>query len=272
MAAFIFSNLLLAIGFSSLYLFISHFYSPGLAVKTVWLFFAFPFSIFYRSYYTENLLLILSIWFLYFLINRRFTISAIFLSLLNITKGRLFPLNLMFVCLLFFYYRKHHTPFRHYLLPMLICMLPISIWIAFNYLSTGDPLFFSRVIDLWEPAPPFISLLKNLIVIINFPFLALHSFHSSQIDVFMLILSLILIYKCRAYLRRELWWFTFLITLFPLLVIDLMSFSRYQTLCFPLFLYVAAKLPRPAYFIVLTVMIPLLFITSLYFVNWYWVG
>ena len=62
-SAFTVANILLILNFLSLYFMIKQFYSPGIAFKTIFLLFLFPFSMFYRSYFTEGLFLFLLIWF-----------------------------------------------------------------------------------------------------------------------------------------------------------------------------------------------------------------
>lgn len=154
LSAFIVTNLLLVTNFLSLYLLISRLYSPSLALKTSWLFFVFPFSIFYRSYYAENLQLLLLIWFCYFLIRKKFLPSAVFLGLLNITKGITLPLSLLF--LFFLSYRLKQKIIR---LPqaatcLVLAFLPLILWITFTFSVTHHPFYFLTVIqESWYGGP-----------------------------------------------------------------------------------------------------------------------
>ncbi len=271
-AAFVTSVFLLLISFASLYLFVSDFFSGIIARKTVWLLFLFPFSVFYRSYYTESLFLTLSVWFLFFLLKKNFLLSGIFLALLNITKGRAFPLNLLFLISLLIDLKHRRINLRTFFLSLTLALIPLAAWCLYNYQTTGDFFFFSRLIDVWKPHPAWMSLLYNFIGILKFVYLPFLTFHYSQVEIATFFICLFLLYRSRTFLPRELWWFSLLTCIFPLLTVDFTSYSRFQSVSFPLFLYIAAAAPRRLYICLILLFLPLFFLTSLFFINWYWVG
>jgi hypothetical protein len=273
LSAFILANFLLIITFSSLYLVVSRLYSRSLAAKTAWLVFLFPFSVYFRSYYADCLQLLLIIWFLYFLIRKKYLPSAVLLGLLNITKGITLPLNfLLFIPLTV-------QLLRHLLRPVkvfsyfLIAAFPLGLWTLYNYFQTGSPLFFLTVQSSWfhfHPQLPPIA--YNLLVIFSLPRLPFHSDHYSQIDALTAVISLFLIIKSRKFLSPPLWWTGLTIWVVPFITSDLMSFSRYQAVSFPIFLYLSSRLKAFPYFVLLSFLAVVFFITSLFFVNWHWVG
>ncbi len=273
LSAFITTNLLLISDFISLYYLVSRFYSKELAVKTVWLMFLYPFSVFFRSFFAEGLLLLLIIWFVYFLRDRRYFISALLLGLSNITKGTAILLNLVFLFYLVRDLKNHRLSPGRFISSLLVTVLPLTGWLVFNYFKTGNPFYFSRVLSSWFVPPPGIPyLIYNLAVFLSFFQLPLHFMHFSQIDCSTLIILSVLLVSGYKHLNRLLWWTSFCIFLTPLLVHDLSSYSRYQIISFPVFIYLA-KISNPWVYRGLLLLFAVgLFALSLYFVNWYWVG
>jgi hypothetical protein len=90
--------------------------------------------------------------------------------------------------------------------------------------------------------------------------------------VFIIVVSGVLLVKKRKLLPVKLWWIAFLLWLFPLLTTTPMSFMRYQTVSFPLFLMLANMLKGKVYLMILGLWIIGLLLVGLYFINWYWVG
>lgn len=273
-SAFLLTNLLLLLNFTSFYLFLSRFFPHRITFPTLWLFFTFPFSIFFRSYYAESLQLFLLIWFIYFLLDRRFILSSLFLGFLNLTKGTTLPLSFLFLYPLGLAYLRRRISLSLTTVSLLLAFLPYCFWLIYNYAVTGNPFYQIFIIsDAWYghvfSLPPPIH---NLILIFNFFRLPFHSLHLSQLDILTAICVSLILIKSRKKLRPQLWWTSFLIWVFPLLTRDFCSFSRYQSISFPLFIYLASTLKRPFYLLLLIFFILTLFVTSIFFVNWYWVG
>ena len=148
------------------------------------------------------------------------------------------------------------------------------IWVYFNYHNTGSFIYFLLARSYWSPFAkfPFLSIFNNLALIFLFPFLPLHLFHFSQVDIITVFIFLLLLIKSKKILPRVYWLVSLCLWLSPLLVSDTMSFSRYQSVNFPIFIYLSQILKGKQYFIVLSIFFLLLMITSLFFVNWWWVG
>lgn len=273
LSAFLLSNVLIAVNVLSLYYVIQRLYSPTLAAKTALLLFLFPFSIFFRSYFAEGLQLLLLIWFAYFLMQRRFLPSAFFLALLNVAKGNSMLLNGLFLFYLVQHYRTGSLKLSRGLLCLAILTVPLSGWLLFNYVQTGDPFFFRTIYRVWDDTPFYLHPVTNIYVMANLFSLPLHAFHYSFLDTCVALLTLFILLASRKALPPVLWWVGFLLWLTPFISHDLMSFTRYQTVSFPLFLLYAGRLSKNSLCLpVLFIFSGLLLLISILFVNWYWIG
>lgn len=273
LTTFLITNILLIINFFSLYFVIKNIYGENLAYKTIFLLFLFPFSIFYRSYFTESLYLLLLIWFSYFLIKKKMVFSAIFLGLLNITKANGFLLDIYFLYELIFLFKKNKITIFELILSILYTMLPFTLWMIFCYFQTGDILYFYKVRGYyWFSANPFYALSHNILTILIFTKIPIHGFHYSKIDVLSVMAILLILIKSRKTLNRKFWWVSLLLYIFPLIVTDTMSFTRYQIVSFPLFIYISQIIRGKYYYVFLCLFALGLLTVSLFFVNWYWIG
>lgn len=270
LAAFISSNMLILVNFISLYILLKSLYTKTEVFKTIFLLFLFPFAVFFRSYFSENLFLFLLIWFSFCLIKRKWIFASILVGLLSITR----PSGLfMLVPFLYFLGReaiKWNISFKKIAALFLVALTPFFAWILFCYMQTGNGLYFLSVRANWIPSQIFI--LHNLAMVLLYLKLPLHAFHYSKIDVISIGLIGFILWKSRKVLRMEFWLISFFLWIGPLSTTDTMSFSRYQIVSFPLFLYLAQKLKGIAYTTLLSIFCVGLFILSLFFVNWYWLG
>lgn len=273
LSAFMASNLLLTASFFSLIYVVTRKFSLSVGLKSAFLIFTFPFSIFYRSYFSEGLFLLLIIWLTHFLLQKKFIPAAIFLGLANITRGSIFLFNVFFIYVLSTALRRKSISFRQALTSGLVAAFPLILWIFYNYYQTGDPFYFYHTLSSWFVSPIIFSpILYNTLFVIYFPQLPLHLFHKSKIDVVMAVLTLILLKISKKHLPWQMWSVAFFLWLTPLLSHDLMSFSRYSSVLFPLFVYLATVLGKKTYAVTIFLFTAGLFLTSLLFVNWYWIG
>jgi Gpi18-like mannosyltransferase len=270
LSAFLLAILLIIADFTSVYFIVGKLYGEKIAIKTNFLLFLFPFSIFYRSYFSEGLFLLILLWFSFFLIKRKMVFCAFLLGLLAVTRG-----VGLFMFLPFLYYLGKELKLRKItvqkgFVALIIAVIPIILWILYCFLQTGNGIYFLTIRTTWASLQmPF---LHNILVILSFPKLPLHGFHYSQIDVLVIIFVFCLLVLSRKSLKPELWIISFLLWLGPLLITDTMSFSRYQIVSFPLFIYLSQKLSGFKYGILLAFFLIGLFFVSLFFINWYWIG
>ncbi len=273
LSAFIMSNILLIANFFSLYYVVSKLYSSKIAQKAVWLLFLFPFSIFYRSYFTEGLFLFLLTWFAYFLIKKQLFIAAIFTSLLFIARPNGSILGIIFFYHLYKAIRNKEISLTMASLYVVLILIPYSVWHYLCYINTGDPFYWYHIQSLWYSSPSiFQTIWNNIMRVLTYWHLPLHESSNSKIDTLMVILGGMLLLKSKRFLKPQLWWISLFIWIFPLLVKDTMSYSRFQSVSFPLFIYLAYVLKRTHFIIVSIIFFILLLLTSIFFVNWYWIG
>jgi Gpi18-like mannosyltransferase len=271
--AFAFANLLLLINFTSLYYVVTKLYSEKVAIKTGFLLFLYPFSIFYRSYFTEGTFLFLLIWFCYFLIKKRWLLTSISLALLFVTRPNAIALYAFFIPYLIWNIYKKKVAISEAFGILIVTAVPLLTWIYFNYKHAGDALMWHDVEAVWYKASyPFQPIVDNIKTLFNWPRLAFHGYHESKLDTGVFVISAIFLVLSKKYLKPELWYTTLILIISPLLVKDFMSYSRYQMVVFPLFIYLAGKTNKYIYTALITTFTIGLFLVSLYFVNWYWIG
>ncbi len=273
LSAFFVSNILLLANFFSLYYVISKLYSSKIAIKATWLLFLFPFSIFYRSYFTEGLFLLLLTWFAYFLIKKKWSATVLFASLLFITRPNAIILSLILFWSLYKAVVNKSLSVGVAFLYVALMLIPYAEWLYFCYLNTGDLLYWQKAFSLWYPAKSTLYVvIDNIVKIFSFWGLPIHGYHSSKLDTVMVLAVICFLLVSRRHLKPQLWWISLLVGVFPLLVKDTASYSRYQSVLFPLFIYLALILNKTYFIIVSFVFFILLCMTSIIFVNWYWLG
>ena len=276
LAAFLLSIIFLLLNFVSfIYVGKKHF-KIEVSVKAAFLMFFFPFSVFLRSFFAEGLMLFLIIWFSYFLYKKDYLNSALLLSLISITKGTAFLLIIIFIYIIFSDFRKGKILLSRMVLIVVLLFTPLAFWALYNYVNTGNPAYFlstrpySGISTL--TIIPFMSVFHNIALIFRFPLLPLHSFHTSKLDVLTVLIFLLFLIKSRKVIPKTFWLIAFSLWLSPLLVKDMMCYSRFQSVNFPIFIYLAQILKGKNYMIVFILFFISLLVTSLYFVNWWWVG
>jgi hypothetical protein len=273
-SAFLLSNLLLVANFSCLYFCWRKYFIKKTLIKALFLLFFFPGSVFFRSYFAENLLLLLLIIFAYYLMEKRYYKAGLVLSLLNLTKANVFLLNGLLLVDYYCSFPRHRINYRRIAGLILLITLPLIGFWVYCFVLTHDWLIILTIRSNWfyeaKSFPLFI--IYNLKKILEFPYLPLHFYYASKVEVFIIVVSGVLLVKKRKLLPVKLWWIAFLLWLFPLLTTTPMSFMRYQTVSFPLFLMLANMLKGKVYLMILGLWIIGLLLVGLYFINWYWVG
>lgn len=269
-SAFIVSIILQIATSITMFLFIKRVTNEKIATYTLLLLFFAPFSIFFRSYYTEILFLFILILFCFFVFNKYYIIGALFLGFLTVTRGTAILLLLLFIAYLLLEYKKKRIRLIHLVISIIIAILPISSWMFVCYQKTGNPIFFISVKQYWLHTT--FPLLRIIHAFSIYPFLPFHTFHASKVDIFMIVLVGFLLYKSRMSIPRFLWWIGFCLWITPLLSHDTMSFSRYQSVNFPVFLYLASVMKQSIFIVSFIASFALLAIISLLFLNYHWIG
>lgn len=273
LSAFIFSLMLLGANFYSLYFVVSKIYNENIAYKTTFLLFLFPFSIFYRSYFTEGLFLLLLIWYAYFLIQRKWLKASFSQGLLIITRPNGLFLLPVTIYLFIREFAIKNRNFSKLIINLLLIFGFFTIWLVFNWKMTGNIFFWKDVQTSWFSSQSILEILNhNYLLLKNFVKLPLHDIHASKIDLLIFYIAGWIIIYSYSFLKKELWWTAFVIWFIPLMLKDSSAYSRYQSVSFPVFIYLASLLNKKSFAVMAAVFYALLLFISLYFVNWNWIG
>jgi hypothetical protein len=212
---------------------------------------AFPFSVFFSLYFPEGLFLLLSLLVFHGLAVRSWPLVGIAGALLAATRP-----NGIFIVLpvLWVLWRAAARPTasrRQGISPLAwAALVPCGLvaFMAVNQARVQDPVYFHTVQYKWAnvTADPAGNLIRNTVgKIAGFFRLDFHSFHSSKVDVLIMMafgLLLIAMWRDRTFPRELALWAS-LLWIVPLVSKDLMSFSRYMCVSFPTF-YLLARLRR----------------------------
>jgi hypothetical protein len=219
----------------------------------------YPFALFFHLYFTEGLFLVLSL--LAFLCAwQRWYVAMLGAGALLATTR---PLGaLIVVPLLATVLAEQSSDVRSGRTRGILCALLVPLGLVpfavLNYTRTGDWHYFSAASRLWgyENDAVLGNLWRNVAgKAAAFPHMAFHNFHDSQLDyVTMVVFAVTLVVMwCDRRMPRALTLWSTLLWLAPLASKDLMSFGRYMSVSFPVFMYLALVLPRRARTAVLVV-------------------
>jgi hypothetical protein len=268
LSAFIVNNLILLAIVYSLYYVVSIWFSKKAAFRTILLIMLFPFSVFLRGYYSESLRLLLFIWFCYGLTQKKYLVSAISVGLLCITSG-------ISLLLLPFYYgvllgNRKKISVQKIFLYAIAAVIPFILWMVFCYVRTGDPFIFVATRAAWQ-RPSGFARFYNIRLILDFPWLPIFSFYGSRMDVLLILLTICITFLSKSILPKVVWLATIVFAFTPLLVQDSVSFARFSSVFFPFFVYLAVALNKKYYVLLVCLFSIGLLVSSVYFINWYWI-
>jgi hypothetical protein len=241
-------NILAVLAFVQLY----RVYFPEQKESVIWPFlltFLFPFSVFYSLYYPEALFLALSMYVFIFMKRRKYLLMGLSGFLLSLTRpnGMLITIPVLLALLAA---RKETHPLKEKITSFLgALMMPAGfvLYLLFSHIRTGDWNFYSTALKAgWGSDFSMIGehVMYKITLVLNFFSLPLHTFHASKVDTLVMLLFLIaisLMWFDRKFPRELTLWST-LLWITPFLVAtDLMSFSRYMSVSFPVFLFMGLR-------------------------------
>jgi hypothetical protein len=220
----------------------------GDVLPAVALLFLYPFAIFYQLYFSESLFLLLSV--AAFLSAWRRRWLAMLGAGLLLASAR--PLGVLIVpALVAAVLDATRGGAEDQRTRGIACALLVPLGIVpfavLNHLRTGDWHFFSTAQQLWgyENVALATNLWKNLVgKALAFPGLPWHRFHQSRLDYLVMLAFggiLVAMWRDRRFPRALTLWST-LLWLAPLVSKDLMSFGRYMSVSFPVFMFLALRL------------------------------
>ena len=212
----------------------------------------FPFSVFLSLYFTEGLFLLLSLLVFYGLSAGSWPLVGIAGALLSATRPNGILILLPVLWVLWRAAGRPRAPRRQGVGPLAwAALIPsgLAAFMVLNQARVQDPVFFSTVQYKWHTfaTDPFGNLLRNTAGrVSDFFTLEFHSFHSSQLDVLVMLAFaalLVAMWRDRTFPRELALWAS-LLWIVPLVSKDLMSFSRYMSVSFPAFFFLARIRPR----------------------------
>jgi len=241
---------------------------------------SFPFAVFYSLYFPEGLFLLLSLLVFLGLRSGSWALVGVAGFCLSLTRP-----NGVFIVLPVAYALWRDSAKRHHgrqgsAAPLAwTALIPggLVTYAAFNLARVGDPVFFHTVQYKWRnvTADPLGNLWRNVVERVSgFFSLDLHSFHSSKLDVVVMVAFACLIVAMWRDSRfpRELTIWAAVLWAVPLVSKDLMSFSRYMAVSFPVFYFLARSRQRWAPVAVLVAFFAGYLIALAGVIGYRWVG
>ena len=281
-AGFLAANLISLTALAILYGFLAHRVGVRASFWAVTLLAASPFAIFFRVPFTESLFLLLAVLTFVTCERRQWLFAGICIGLGMVAR----PNGIALVTVPLVYagvetvrdprWLRGHFP---RMLGLLIAAVPLAIFLWHNAVKTGDPFYFTQATDWWgyDEGTLWANLWHNTYeTAVQFTRLPWHGFHRSKLDFIVLgVSAVVLLLGVRAVpLHYSV--YAGAVLLIPLLAKDLMSYSRYALLAWPLFLVPVVLVRdelRRWVFGVLSVLFLLGQMTNMAaFVNWHWVG
>lgn len=294
-AAFVATNAISALAFLMLYA-LAYLYSSdkGLAFRSLALLVFYPFSVFYQAYFTEGLFLLLGVLSFYFLKKGRLGLSVLCGALFSLTRpnGVLITVPLLILAIKQTVPAKTRAEKRAEKLNRqpkkaweidwnkcrMVCLVPFGLvpLLLFDYLDTGHWTYFTLAQRRWGfDSTGFLENILNNIFVTGSRFFGMKvlSYADSQIDYAAMVVFLAILALSYRRLPLELWSFSALVWLAPLISKDLSSFSRYMLVSFPVFIYLAGTMKRKLVFgAVLGCFLAGSLVIDGMMVTWHWVG
>lgn len=281
-AAFISANIISLIALCTLYGFLRGVAGRSAAFWTVVLLTASPFAIFLHVPFTEPLFLLLTILTFIACHKHRWLIAGVCIGLAAVARPN--GVALFVVPLVQFIATVKHRGSWSFkraagMWPLLVAFVPLGLFYWHNASKTGDPLYFVQATEWWgyEPSQVWRNLWSNTVgMAIRFSTLPWHGFHHSRMDFLVLITSVVALVAGLRRIPAHFSAYAAAVILIPLLTKDLMSFSRYVLVAWPLFLVPAVLVPHRLRAILLGTLSVLCLLAQMSnmgsFVNWHWVG
>jgi len=282
-AGFVAANLISLAALAMFFVFLARRTDTIAAFWVVVLFAASPFAMFLHVPYTESLFFLLAVATFFFVERENWVLAGICIGLASITRPNGVALAVVPIAYgVVETVRRRGWCRRQFpgALGLTIAAIPLLAFLWFCKVRVGDALVFNEVREWWGYGEfaPISNLWHNTVgTALDFFSLPLHGFHRSRIDFLVLALaSLTWILGLRR-LPAHYSAYAFCILAIPLAGKgDLMSFSRYALMAWPLFITPVLLVPVRIRFTVL----PVTALVFLYgqaiciaeFVNWHWVG
>lgn len=273
---YLIAALLLSAVFSVFGIYLFHYlvakhHGLDLANKSTLLLLAYPGALFFLFPYSESLFFLLSVLFFWFFFEKKTLGLAIVSFLLPITR----PVGILFLIPLLYNVYKSPKSLKSYLL-LLAPILGVLAYFGVMYLFTGGYLegFSAQTANFPQEASiakavDFSGFLDSL-----FSVSSIHSYFGSAVDrIFFLAFLLLLPFLWK--LERVYFIFALFMGIVPAMTNSLVSYMRYLTVVFPIFIaaaYILEKRDKKWFWLILASLFALQIIFLIRHVNNYWVG
>lgn len=263
LAGWMISTIALGVGLVFLCKLVKKFHPDIDSLEPVVLLLVFPTAFFLNSVYTEALFVAISIIFFYFLLQKKFMIAALFLSLASLCR-----LNGLFLFVPFIYEYLRVYGIKKFintdLISFVIAPLGILSFMFYQYLKFGEPLAFFKSQMEWGR--------RFTLNTEHFQLTTPASFANLSTDLLFflvcLIAGILLIKKIKASYGLYVLSTAFI----AVSTGTLMSVSRFTLILFPIFILVASIKNRQFKFGWMLTSILLLAVYTALFANNYWAG
>lgn len=282
-AGFITANGLSMAALLILYGFLCHHVGSQSAFWTVVLYAASPFGMFFHVPFTESLFLLLAVMTFVSCERGSWWLTGLCMGLGVVTRPNGIAMSIIPAAFVIAEVVRQPGWLRSQFpraLWILVAVVPLALFLWHNYSRTGNAFVFAEVIEWWgyDETSMWANFRHNTYETASeFAGLPWHGFHRSQLDFIVLALSSLVWLVGLRVIPLHFSMYAMAILIIPLLTKgDLMSYSRYALLAWPLFL-VPVVVVREAFraWIFAIVSVLFLFFQMLNvaeFVNWHWVG
>jgi hypothetical protein len=278
-AGLVISNASLFVGLLYFYKLVEHQYNRHVAQRAVFYISIFPTAIFFSAVYTESLFLALTVASFYYIREHKWLTAGIigYFAALTRVEGVLLVVPFVIEWLRSPGARRAlRYPVEQLARPLAgIALVPLGLgtYMAYLWVLTGDPLYFSHVQVNWQRhlAPPWVSVQSSLRLLV-------HAHNGNMvanqfIELVFTALMLVLLIAAMRRLSPTYWSYMALSILVPMSTSSLMSMPRFALVLFPMFVLMGLWGARPSVNnTIVAFSLPLLGLFTVLFADWYWVA
>ncbi len=280
-AGLIISNVASFFALLYLYKLVEHEFNRHVAHRAIFYVSIFPTAIFFSAVYTESLFLFLSVGSFYYIRERKWLLAGVFGFLASLTRveGVLMAVPFVIEWAIALYEARgdwFKWPVDNALKPLVgLALIPLGLvtYMAYLWVLTGDPMYFSHVQAHWgrHLAAPWVSFGHALHMLTGgYP---AQTIANQLLEVtFTLLMLGVLIVGFRR-LRVSYIAYMLVSILVPLSTSSLMSMPRFALVLFPMFaLFGLWGAKATVNNIIVAFSLPLLGLFTVLFADWYWVA
>lgn len=272
-AGLVISNTAFFFGLLFLYKMVEHEFDRSVARRAIFYISIFPTAIFFSAVYTESLFFMLTVASFYYMRERKWWLAGTIGCFAAMTRVEGVLLVVPFLIEWYAAHRERLLASLGTLVPVCLIPLGLGIYMAYLWVLSGDPLYFSHVQVNWNRhlAPPWTSVITSFEKIATAANPQTIANQSLEL-VFTALMVGVLIGGWRR-LRPSYIAYMAVSILVPMSTSSLMSMPRFALVLFPMFVLFALWGKRPVVNnTILAFSLPLLGLFTVLFADWYWVA